>query len=259
MLNALLALSLLAGAATAAEPPAKVMIVGTYHFSNPGHDQHNVEADDVLTPERQAQLEAIEASLAKFAPTRVAVEWDANTVDERYPKYRSGELAPSRNEVVQLGFRRARRAGLDHVDGIDVDGDFPYEPVAAWAEKHGATPKLEAAQARIQTRVEAFTKLQHEIGIAAALKDMNAPQNVDADYAFYADLMRYGGGDDQPGAKLLAAWTARNLEICARLVQATKPGDRVVVFYGSGHSYLLRRCVRETPGLTLVEANAYLP
>ena len=259
MLNALLSLSLLAGAATAAEPPAKVMIVGTYHFSNPGRDQHNVQADDVLTPERQKQLEAIEGSLAKFKPTRVAVEWDAKTVDERYPKYIGGELAPSRNEVVQLGFRLAKRAGLDHVDGIDVDGDFPYEPVAAWAQSHGAAARLDAAQAQIQARVEAFTKLQHDAGIAAALKDMNAPKNVDADYGFYAELMHYGAGDEQPGAKLLAAWTARNLEICARLVQATRPGDRVVVFYGSGHSYLLRRCVRETPGFELVEANPYLP
>jgi hypothetical protein len=258
MLNALFSLSLLAGVATA-EPPAQVMIVGTYHFSNPGHDQHNVQADDVLTAERQKQLEAIATALARFEPTRVAVEWDAKTVDERYPKYRAGELAPSRNEVVQLGFRLAKRLGLERVDGIDVDGDFPYEPVAAWAQAHGATAKLDAAHARIQARVEATTKLQRDGTIAAALKDMNAPATIDADYAFYAELMRYGDGDEQPGAKLLAAWTARNLEICARLVQALEPGDRAVVFYGSGHSYLLRRCVRETPGLKLVEANAFLP
>jgi hypothetical protein len=32
-----------------------------------------------------------------------------------------------------------------------------------------------------------------------------------------------------------------------------------VVFFGSGHAYLLRQCVNETPGLKLVEANDYLP
>jgi len=242
----------------AAELPAQVMIVGTYHFSNPGRDLHNVAADDVLAPERQKQLEAINAALAAFKPTRVAVEWDAKTVEERYPKYLNGELAASRNEVVQLGFRLAKHMGLEHVDGIDVDGDFPYEAVTAWARAHGAMARLEAVNALTQASVEQITRLQRDAGIAAALKHMNAPRQIDADNRFYAELMHFGSGDEQPGAKLLAAWTARNLEICARLVQATKPGDRVVVFYGAGHSFLLRRCVRDTPGLTLVEPNEFL-
>src|SRR5262245_48597480 len=97
-----------AGAAETHELPAQVMIVGTFHFSNPGHDQHNVQADDVLTPERQRQLQAISKSLQRFRPTVVAVEWPAELVNERYTKFKAGELPPSRNEVVQLGFRLAQ-------------------------------------------------------------------------------------------------------------------------------------------------------
>jgi hypothetical protein len=41
-------------------------------------------------------------------------------------------------------------------------------------------------------------------------------------------------------------------------VQRAKPGDRVVVFYGSGHAFLLRQCVSEMPGYRLIEANDYL-
>jgi hypothetical protein len=43
--------------------------------------------------------------------------------------------------------------------------------------------------------------------------------------------------------------TRRNLLICATFPQLTQPGDRIVVFFGSGHSFLLRQCVSETPGL----------
>ena len=32
-----------------------------------------------------------------------------------------------------------------------------------------------------------------------------------------------------------------------------------MVFYGSGHAFLLRQCVSETPGFRLVEPNDYLP
>ena len=63
----------------------------------------------------------------------------------------------------------------------------------------------------------------------------------------------------QPGAELLAAWYKRNFYICAHLLQTAFPGDRVAVFYGYGHLFLLRQCVAETPGFRLIEATAYLP
>ncbi|HEY0302433.1 MAG TPA: DUF5694 domain-containing protein [Rhizomicrobium sp.] len=45
---------------------------------------------------------------------------------------------------------------------------------------------------------------------------------------------------------------------CPRL-GLSRPGDRIVVFYGAGHAFLLRQCVAGTPGFALVEPNAYLP
>lgn len=245
--------------AVAAEQPSQVMVVGTFHFGNPGRDQHNVEVDDVLQPTRQAQLAEIDSALSRFEPTRVAVEWPRAVVDERYAKFLAGELPPSRNEVVQLGFRVARSAGLARVDGIDVEGEFPYAAVEAWAEANAAAPRLAQLQATVAARVAAITRQQREGTIGAVLRDMNQPAAIARDHAFYSEMLRFGAGDEQPGARLLAAWTQRNLLICARLVQAVRPGDRVVVFYGAGHSHLLRQCVREVPGLRLVEPNDYLP
>lgn len=260
---ALLCLLLPFQSAAAADPPseapAEVMIVATYHFSNPGQDQHNVKSDDVLTPARQQQLQGIARGLMRFHPTLIAVEWPADAVEERYAKFRAGELPPSRNEVVQLGFRLAKDAGIASVHGIDADGDFPYEPVQAWAQQHGAADRLAATHEGIEASANKLSELQHSSTIAAALREMNRPETITQDHAAYADLMRYGSGEEQPGVKLLAAWQTRNLEICARLVQRLHPGDRAVVFYGAGHSYLLRQCVSQTPGLKLVEANQYLP
>lgn len=34
-----------------------VLLLGSYHMSNPGMDQFNLEADDVLAPKRQAELQ----------------------------------------------------------------------------------------------------------------------------------------------------------------------------------------------------------
>jgi hypothetical protein len=244
---------------TAATDSVAVLLVGTFHMGNPGKDLHNLAADDVLAPTRQAEIAGIVDALKRFRPSRVAVEWPAALVTERYAAYGDGTLPPSRNEVVQLGFRLARASGLGTVDGIDVDGEFPYDAVADYAKAHDQTKILEAINADVKASVDRVARLLASGTIGGVLRHLNDPARIAADNAFYRTALRVGGGDTQPGAELMAAWYRRNFLICARLIQATHPGDRVVVFYGSGHLFLLRQCVAETPGLKLVEANDYLP
>ena len=52
-----LALALPFGTALAADAAKKtqVMLIGTYHFSNPGQDLNNVKAVDVLAPSGSAR------------------------------------------------------------------------------------------------------------------------------------------------------------------------------------------------------------
>lgn len=244
-----------------AAPPAEidVMIVGNFHMSNPGKDLLNAKVDDVLSPERQAQIKSVNAALAKFRPTKIAAEWPAKLASEIYTKYRAGTLKPQRNEVVQLGFRLADTMNLKTVYGIDVAGDFPYEPVEAYAKAHGQDDILTNAHATIAKSVAAQDRIMATGTVAAALRFLNDPAEIANDNAFYRDMLKIGGGSEQPGADLLSAWYRRNFLICANLVQMAKPGDRVVVFYGAGHAFLLRQCVKETPGFKLIEPNAYLP
>ena len=94
--------------------------------------------------------------------------------------------------------------------------------------------------------------------IGATLAWFNRPERIALDNGFYQDMLRVGALDEQPGAALVAAWNKRNFEICARMIQLARPGDRVVVLFGSGHAHLLRQCVAATPGFELVEPNEYL-
>jgi len=246
-------------ACTQAAEPVSVMIVGTFHMSNPAHDLHNVQVDDVLAPKRQAELAAIGDALAKFQPTMVAVEWPADITDQRYDSFLKGALAPSRNEVVQLGFRLAKTAGLKSVAGIDVDGDFPYEPVMNYANTHGMGSLLADANAEIETFTQTMNGKLKTGTLGGALRTVNDPALLGRGNGFYRTMLKVGGGSDQPGAELFTQWSRRNTLICANLLQRAGPGDRVVVFYGYGHAFLLRQCASETPGYRLVEANDYLP
>jgi hypothetical protein len=259
-------LAALAAPAAPAAPvvqPVEVLVLGTYHFANPGLDVANVKVDDVLAPKRQVQVQAVVAGLTAFRPTRVVVEARADKLPgaalPRYRAYLAGQGTDDRNEVVQIGYRLAREAGLADVQGIDVDGSFPFEAVQDWAQAHGQAPAFQSGLDAINVRVKQIEAQQRDGGVSLALRELNRPDVIAADHSWYMNTLRYGQGAEQPGAALVGSWYARNIAICARLVQLTKPGERVVVLYGSGHSFLLRHCVQTQPGWRLVEANDYLP
>ena len=65
-------INLLAQSSTPASPPIQVMVLGTYHFDNPGQDLHNMKVDSVLMPAKQAELADVASRLAKFNPTKIA-------------------------------------------------------------------------------------------------------------------------------------------------------------------------------------------
>jgi len=241
----------------AGDAPVEVMIVGGFHMSG-GHDMHNVVVDDVTAPKRQKEIQAVVNSIAKFKPTAVDVEWDPPYVAPKYADYLAGKMAGSHNEVVQLGFRLAKQQNIP-VYGIDVDGDFPYEPVEAYAKAHDEMAILDSANADIQNMVDTISKTLANGTIGGTLRYLNDPKRIARDNDFYRNMVRIGGGAQQPGADLLSAWYKRNAYICANLIQTAKPGEHIVVFYGSGHAFFLRQCVTEMPGYKLVEANDYLP
>ena len=259
----MLGLALVAGIPAAyadtASAPVQVMIVGSFHMDNPGHDVYNMKVDDMLAPRRQAEIEALTKSLARFKPDRVAVEWSADAVDQRYPKYLDGTLPPTRSERVQVGFRLAKLVKAKGVYGINEDGDFPYMEWKTYAENHGYAAFLEEKDRAMKAALAEDQRTLDTKGVSGFLRRLNDPAYIARDQGRYRDYLRVGSKGEQPGVDVLAGWYRRNLAICANLIQLAKPGDRIVVIYGAGHAFLLRQCVSETPGFQLVEANDYLP
>lgn len=250
--------TLTVGPALAADAPIRVMVVGTYHFANPGKDLHNAKAADMQTPARKAELQAIVGGLSRFAPNVVAIEWYATPARDGYAAYLKGDRTSS-NEGVQLGFRLASTLGLAQVHGIDVGGTFPFEPLDTWATANGMSDRLGASQKQVASLMQSISEQQRTRSVGGVLKWINSPAVLRQSDAIYWDMLRYGRADEQPGAALNAAWAARNYGICARLAQALKPGDRAVVFYGLGHVSFLRHCIEEIPGMELVDPAPYLP
>ncbi|MBT9500641.1 MAG: hypothetical protein IV092_05315 [Burkholderiaceae bacterium] len=264
-----LAFSLWAAASAASSAPAasplaevKVMVLATYHFGNPGQDAVNLAVDDVLSPKRQAELQTLTRRLVEFRPHKVMVERRPAAPDRpelpSYQAWRQGERRAQRNEVEQLGFRLAEARGHEQAYGVDADGNFPFEPLQDYARQRGMEARLQAMLAVLQQGAKDFEVRQARHSIAELLAELNRPEALLRDHQFYTEALHFGHGDNQPGAELLGQWYTRNARICARVVQLARPGERIVVVYGSGHAYLLRQCVLEQPGWRLVEALPYL-
>lgn len=255
--------ALLFATQAASDPPVEVMILGTYHFANPGLDMHNAEIDDVLSPQRQKEVVAVVDALARFKPTRVAVEAHADELPSRslpsYAEYLAGKHSQNRNEIHQIGYRLASQMKHEQVYGIDADGEFPFEPLQLYAAANGRAEELQLAVDEIGVRTRQFEERARTASVGQLLREMNEPTRIREDHAWYVRTLSYGAGKTQPGAHLVASWTTRNIQICARLVQLARPGDRIVVVYGAGHSHLLRQCVQDLPGWKLIEPNDFLP
>lgn len=260
------------GAALAqATPPApiEVMVLGVYHMNNPGRDVNNARVDPVTTPEKQAQLAEVARSLARFQPTAIAVERvapDPSTMlDAGWPAYDPAILTTDSNERVQIGYRLAALAGVDRVYAVDEQDRegrppyFPYGAVVDWANANGKAEVLAGMNGEVRAFLSQRESDQRTKSVGQLLAEINTPEMAEWNGSHYYRFLQFGVGDDLPGAELNGRWYTRNALIFAKLMQVARPGDRIVLMFGSGHAYWLRHFVQTTPGFKLVEATDYLP
>ncbi|MDR3792578.1 MAG: DUF5694 domain-containing protein [Terracidiphilus sp.] len=240
--------------ASSATPQAEVLLLGTYHMNNPGRDIHNMKADDVLTPQRQAEIEELTTVLARFRPTKIAIEWDAGDqtgLDRVYGEYVAGQRQLSRDERQQVGMRLAKHMNLKKIYAINTMWDFPYGSVINWAKANGRSAEIEALD-RIgseQSKADGEYLLSHTV--LDMYRRLNSPASISANAATYARLGHFGDDSDPAGARLLTRWYERNTFILISLLGVVEPGDRVFVLYGAGHQTLLHRFIADDPTLKL--------
>ncbi|MFN3931086.1 MAG: DUF5694 domain-containing protein [Brevundimonas sp.] len=268
-----LALSLLTTAPVVAQTPAPqaaplvserridqrpaLMVLGTAHLANNNRDVLRTDVDDVLSPGRQAEIEAVVEALARWRPTRIAVEIqaaDQTTLDRRYADYRAGTYALTASEIDQIGLRLAARLGHERVYGVDWNEMPPGEEADYnWIEgAEAAGEQARMAALRSPARGQQLTELVQSRPIPEWLAVMNTPDYLLGMHRVYYDFALLGGPDVNQGANWVGAWHGRNLKIFANLVRlADDPGERVLVIYGAGHAFLLNRFAEESCAFNL--------
>lgn len=257
----------------------QVMLLGTFHMTNPGRDLVNVEVDDMLAPQRQAELQVLSDRLVEWRPDRIAVEvpHDRQTaLNELYRQYQAGVYrydqtgalpepfseAFVRNEAVQIGFRVADHLGHDGILSVDDEARLPdgiaEDEVAAAMQAFPNADEVDyelrdpsAMQAEEDRRLQSST-------VSEYLDWLNREPQLSENHAMmFAAAFEHER--TAPAVAMLAAWYERNIRIVRTLWRSLHADvERVLLVFGAGHVRVLRHLINEAPMLCAVSPLPYL-
>lgn len=247
------------------QPQAKILVLGTFHFQDRGLDKYKPQSNfDVLSQQRQQEIEDVTNRLAAFWPTKIAIERTPNQqeeIDQSYQAYLQGASLTA-DEIYQLGFRLAKR--LSHVKVYCVNAwDRHYQPmvdVETYAREHDQEYLLAQWWPRYQKLFEHLDNAKATQTLREILLAANSEVNIRHGHgAYLVDRFKVGVGDDYPGVDRVTAWYNRNLRIFANLQRITEqPDERILLIIGAGHLPVLRHAILASPEYHLIEVHKYL-
>jgi hypothetical protein len=245
-----------------------VLLIGTGHWGNPGLDYKSVAFDDMLAPGRQQEIAECLEHLARFAPTKVALEImpdQAEAWNTEYRAYRHGAFALTVNERHQLGFRLAAMAGHERIYGIDwhdLDHPIGWERAITFAQEHGQDQYIafftRVAQESEQEKAAEHERIRKE-SVREQLLGTNAPGAMADSHRIYMDLAQVGEGSPYIGAEVVLRWYERNMMMFVNVSRlASHSEDRVLVVVGDGHLPLLRHFLTSSGRFQTDDIGTYL-
>jgi hypothetical protein len=202
------------------------------------------------------------AQLAKYKPTHIALEFNANdkAMDANYQRYLKGQYTLNSSERDQIGFRLAKPLKHPHVypvDAPDIQLNFDPGPLAA---DHAPLPEeLNKFGNQILEEMNGWVK---KYTIDQVLAKMNTPEfnglNISLYYQYFLPI---GKPENQPGVEAVARWYERNLLILHHIMKLTegKSGQRVLVVFGQGHTALLNQFLQNSSIYLKEDILKYLP
>lgn len=261
------------GKANSKDGRAQVMILGTFHFAYPNLDVIKIDkADqlDITSPENQRDILRITRQMARFDPTKIAVEAmpeEQSRLDSLYQAYLDGRYELEVGEEYQLGFRLAKQLDHPRVYAIDTWGNLDSyqkpgsknfevrEDIKEHMQKFWAY-----LQSTSQAKSEAEKKQARNLprSLYRIIQQSNQPEAIRKGHEHYfSETFQYEEqAYDYTGVDWYSAtWFNRNLRIFRNIQRITEsPNDRILVIYGSGHLALLQQAVDSSPTHRLVPA-----
>lgn len=246
----------------------EVLLIGTFHYNNPGADVVKTKSFDILKEKSQLELQQISAKIRKYNPTKIFVEWPYNEqkeLDSLYQLYTEDRYFTNqdlsdfylKNEIFQLAFRVAKENNLESVHAIDYnDTDFPFEAVMNDIEKNNQSELQATIADGIKKMTTGFdNKIEAGVSLTELTYYLNSPEMRSLSNYFHNNLMLLAGGpNDFNGPFLSAEWFKRNLYMWSLIQKNTTESDeRIVVLAGSSHVAMFEIFINENENWKIKE------
>lgn len=244
----------------------EVLLVGVFHFNNPGLDVAKFKVDDMLSPKRQREIEEVRRALIAFRPdaiyTEVNLQENAGWLDSTYQAFRKDQspLKTKKNELFQLACAVGQRLDMPKLYASDATADFPFDSMMTAIKAAGQT-SLENDMSQLMQKIEREMneKLTNQ-SIKEILLWLNTPQMRREDLGFYLNTAtRAGTLTTDIGATLSGNWLMRNLKIYGNILKQLKGNERrIVVIYGASHCAPLEYYFSMNDGFRVIPLSAVL-
>ena len=235
----------------------QIMILGTFHMKAK-NDRVNFQGTDKIG-EYEAEIIEIVDALAKFNPTRIAVEHSKSqqgTLDAAYSKYLAyGSQSP--DEIDQLAFRLAKKLGHKKVNAVDwmEMGAVEHGFGEVYEYLHSKQPKLAK---EIDALEDPGVDLESE-SLCNTFLRLNSKESVKNTLAYYMNYARVGT-EDYYGNGWLIWWYQRNLNIFTNTAALANSEDkeRILLIIGAAHKGILEQFFQNSMAFEVVDSLSYL-
>jgi Family of unknown function (DUF5694) len=254
---------LLATTAMTQQQKTKVMLLGCFHFDNPGLDVAKFENADVLSAKRQQEIRQVLDKLEQFKPDKIFVEVPVEMqakLDSNLLKYKAGKLVLKATETHQLGYRLAKELNLPTLYAVDYSGaDFPFDSLVNSATEAKQFNLLGFMKTSIDSIQQEFNKSLKKNTIREMLLEQNSKATVDFQVGSYFDFLVAGKEGNHVGSYLTSEWWRRNMIIYENILKRmTGKEERILVIFGSGHTALLQEMMKYNKSFELMPAGSVL-
>lgn len=241
----------------------QILLIGTFHYSNPGLDVAQLNSFNIMSEKSQKELEIMSDKIKKFGPDKIFVEWEYRKqadLDKFYNKNTDSLFKTNKSEITQLALRTAKKLNHKKLYGMNYYTSFPYDSLMMAMEKANQKDLME----RNKVSTKNFEKTHNEKISKSSLQEMmlyyNTKKSENENIQWYLEIAnRAGNPDDFSGQSLVANWYKRNLYMYSFIQKLTESTDnKIMVLVGAGHAALIREFIAHDPQFELVELSTVL-
>jgi len=245
------------------QPKTKVVLLGCFHFDNPGLDVAKFENANILSEKRQQEVREVLNKLKEFKPDKIFVEAPVEMqakLDSNLTNYKSGSFTLKGSETHQLGFRLAKELDLPKLYAVDYrEAAFPFDSLM----KSAAEAKQFNLLGYVKSSIDSIQNLFNESLKKNTIREMLLGQNTKEGNAFavgvYFDFLIAGKEGNHVGSYLTSEWWRRNMIIYENILKRLSgKEERILVIFGSSHTALLNEMMKYNKNIELVPVNSVL-